>query len=990
MKARSRIFGAVVLGLFFASGATALVYEVVWSKYLALMFGSTIQAQTVVLAVFMGGLALGNRWLGGRSDVLARPLQVYGAIEIAIGIYAYAFPWLHPVADRAFVAVGGAWFEHRALLLVLKAVLSVALLLGPTVLMGGTLPLLAAWLARDDPDASRRSTRFYSVNSLGAVTGAGLAGFLLVQELGLVATLQTAAMVNGMIGLLAILVDRRMQARASLEEVGDGGVPGKPAAGPGVVLAADGGNPAGVGLVVSWRWALVLAALAGGISMGLEVLAARSLSLIFGSSLQSFAMVLVAFILGIGLGSGSVASLKLSRWRTETLLVVFLLSAAFWVGLVVFKIEWWVESYRWAKSGLARTTVGYVYYEGLSAVLSMVLLGVPAALIGSVLPVMIRAAGGVENPALGRHVGRLLTWNTLGAVGGTLLTGFVLMPAFGLRGSFGVLAGGLALGAATLAWKTGRSTGVTLAGATMALLVAMFGLGGDGWRHVMSSGVFRSKEAEVSFDVMEQRKKHIRILFYEDAPDATVSVEQGDGVGAADDIGLRINGKTDASSRSDLSTQLLVGHLPMMARPEAADVFILGLGSGVTGGAVLGHSVKSLTIAENCEPVIRAAHFFDPWNGGVLTNDRTRILVEDARTVLKLEPRAYDVIITQPSNPWMAGVGSVFSREYYELAAGRLKPGGLMVQWFHLYDMHDGIVEMVMRTFGNVFPNLEIWDTGLGDIVLLGGRQPWAADPQDYARSLTRERVRADLEKIGIRSVAGLMARQLASQQTAFAIAREGRVQSDLFPVLEYEAPRSFFLGAAATMMGRFDERTWQAELASPAKAAALRSLSPEDIRSVFGTYSSVNEDLAKLMAWRYSIAPGGGPHPGDRIARMPSLFDGPDRVIAPRLPPRATEEESTLLTAVAELRNRAGAHAQALQTMETILQARIANPDWSHWNQAAMVVKARLREGELEQARRWAETASRFSPNDREIQYVSRVLKRRIDSQPDAQPQAR
>ena len=186
----------------------------------------------------------------------------------------------------------------------------------------------------------------------------------------------------------------------------------------------------------------------------------------------------------------------------------------------------------------------------------------------------------------------------------------------------------------------------------------------------------------------------------------------------------------------------------MAARPEAKDVFILGLGSGITGGAILGHPVEHLTIAENCEPVIRAAKYSERWNRGVLTNQVTKLCTEDARTVLKLSPQTYDIIITQPSNPWMAGVGSVFSREYYRLTgASRLKEGGIMAQWFHVYDMHDGIVNLVLRTFGSVFPYTEIWDSGSGDLVLLGSMKPWKSDPSVFGKLFERTAPKQDFEK---------------------------------------------------------------------------------------------------------------------------------------------------------------------------------------------------------------------------------------------------
>lgn len=194
--------------LFFCSGATALIYEVVWSKYLSLIFGSTVQAQTVVLAVFMGGLALGNWLFGRRADLLTKPLAFYGWIEIALGLYAIAFHALYILADGIFIRVGTGVLEQRAFLLLIKGGLSVVLLLGPTVLMGGTLPLLAGWLQRRKGEAAQSSARFYAINTLGAVVGAGLAGFVLVRQFGVQKTLFITAGANILIGIIAIVIAR--------------------------------------------------------------------------------------------------------------------------------------------------------------------------------------------------------------------------------------------------------------------------------------------------------------------------------------------------------------------------------------------------------------------------------------------------------------------------------------------------------------------------------------------------------------------------------------------------------------------------------------------------------------------------------------------------------------------------------------------------------------------------------------------------------------
>ena len=199
----------VILLLFFCSGATALIYEVIWSKYLALLLGSTIQAQTVVLAVFMGGLALGNKLFGRQADRTQKPLVIYGLIEIAIGIYAFLYSGIYKMADGFFVSAGSKLLDHSGWLLLLKGILGAALLLGPTILMGGTLPILAAWLQKNTTDAGRRSARFYSTNSFGAVCGAGLAGFFLVEQFGMPMTMKMTAIVNVLIGLIAIWMGRK-------------------------------------------------------------------------------------------------------------------------------------------------------------------------------------------------------------------------------------------------------------------------------------------------------------------------------------------------------------------------------------------------------------------------------------------------------------------------------------------------------------------------------------------------------------------------------------------------------------------------------------------------------------------------------------------------------------------------------------------------------------------------------------------------------------
>jgi len=849
----------IVLLLFFCSGATALVYEVLWSKHLGLLLGSTVQAQTVVLATFMGGLALGNRIFGRRADAADRPLALYGRLEIAIGLYAFCFHWLYLAADQVFVRVGAPLLPHPAALLALKAALSVGLLLGPTILMGGTLPLIAAWLNRRGGDAGRLSARFYSVNSLGAVAGAWVAGFVLVQAMGMTASLQLTALFNVAVGFAAIgLAKKEADATGGSPALGSS----LPEAGPTLVehhgpngqmdqrhlppLAA----PAEDKNIALAQYAVPVVALTGAISMGLEVLSARSLVLIFGASLQAFAIVLMAFILGIGLGGAVMASPRTRHWPRELTTTALLLGAAAWVGLLVAGIEHWVEAYRWLKTGLARTATGHAFHQVIAALVSLVVLGVPAGMLGAVLPLWLRELPR-SGPELGRGVGRLLTWNTLGAVAGTLVTGFILMPQLGLRGAFLGLATGLCGAAWLLGWRF-RRPAVEIWAGTLAVLLLLAGAFGQGtWRHLMSSGVFRLRETELNRDFLSHRQRHIEIHFHEDAADASVTVEQGDGIAASDQFTLRVNGKPDASSRGDMGTQYLLAHLPLLARPHSEDVFVLGFGSGVTAGALLGHPLKQIVVAENCAPVLRAGKFFEPWNRGVLTNRLARIVSEDARTLLKLDPQRYDVIISEPSNPWMAGVGGVFSREFYELCASRLKDGGVMAQWFHVYEMHDGIVALVFHTFASVFPHLELWDPGAGDLILIGSQKPWPTGPEVWRKVFERAQPRADLEAVGLLAPELVWARQFSSQATTRLFIENGPMQSDEFPVLEYEAPKAFYIGASAAEFRNFDERVRQHQLAPAGKRAALSTAPAAALREVFRAHGTVNLDASTVLSAR-------------------------------------------------------------------------------------------------------------------------------------------
>jgi predicted membrane-bound spermidine synthase len=964
----------IILLLFFCSGATSLVYEVIWSKYLALLFGSTIQAQTVVLAVFMGGLALGNKLFGMGADRSRRPLAIYGCIEVAIGLYAFSFASLYAAADSLFAFAGSRLLDHSGWLLLFKGVLSVLLLGGPTILMGGTLPVLAAWLQRNMPDAGRRSARFYSTNSLGAVCGAGLAGFFLVRRFGLPMTLKMSAIVNLAVGLIAIGIGKMQEARLSTSGT-NSGAPEAPPERP----------PDAAALL---RWGCFLVALTGAVSMSLEVLASRCLCLIFGASLQVFAIVLMAFILGIGLGSAVVASPRWQHGVKAGAVVVLLLIPAVLIGLVILNIENVVQAYRFAQNGLNRTLTGYCYHQIITAGISICFLGLPAAALGSVLPLWFRVVSATSDP-LGSRVGRLLTWNTLGAVGGVLLTGFVLMPKIGLRGSFNTMALVLAVAAIITALATRRWI-ATVAGVVVGVFLAQAAMKSDAnWRYVLSSGIFRLPDEALTPAAMLEWRKTTQLVFYEDAADATVSVtsEENDLLGSKDFV-LRINGKPDASAFGDLPTQLSLAELPLIVRPDSKDVFCFGMGSGITAESTLGYPIEHLTIAENCEPVLRAVKLFAPWNHGVFTNSRVRIYREDARTVLKLSGQKYDVIISEPSNPWMTSVGGVFNLEFYQLAARRLKPGGIMMQWFHVYEMDDATLDLVLRTFGTAFPSMEIWDIGDQDVVLLGSNQPWESSPAVYQRAFELAGPHRDLTTLGLLTPNVVLARQFASQQTAFAIAGPGPVQSDHTPILEYDAPRAFYMYhhlEGVQRLKNFDERTWQVDIAPVAKNKVLAGLDKANLDTIFCQVApSINSELETYL----QMQAGRLNNPNSALVGMPCIFRGTNSSLLPMFAAAVTNGVGRqLLLTEAALRNNPTNQPLAVEAIKNILDKTQAykpqTAGWSAAYYADLAVKVSLRLGNIAEAKAILLRGLQLEPDSEQLAYLSRILVREGILQP-------
>jgi spermidine synthase len=414
-------------------------------------------------------------------------------------------------------------------------------------------------------------------------------------------------------------------------------------------------------------------------------------------------------------------------------------------------------------------------------------------LIGATFPCAV-AVVARDLTRVGEDVGEIYSANTLGAIAGAVVAGFIVVPALGVHGALAAAAAAnLVLAALLLSSTAGRPRLVPWIAAAVALIAAVGVLRLPPWdQALMSSGpavYARSYLGRTSggFSASLQRQ---RVLFYRDGVSGTVSVHR-----MGDNTSLRVNGKTDASTGRDMPTQLLLGHLPLLVRPEARDVLIIGLGSGVTAAAVARHAVTRIDVVEIEPAVIEAGRFFADANGNVLKDPRVRVVIGDGRNFLLTTPQRYDVIISEPSNPWIAGLASLFSREFFALAMTRLKPGGLMVQWVQTYGLRPEDFRMIARTFRAVFPAVSVWNPIEADVLLLGGAEPPSMDVSSWARRYGDEPgLRADLQRLGVRHGAGVAGFLALGEEDTARLTEGTAVNTDDRLPLEFSAPRSLYL----------------------------------------------------------------------------------------------------------------------------------------------------------------------------------------------------
>jgi spermidine synthase len=757
----------------------------------------------------MAGLAMGSAYLGAWGEGRPQPLALYARIELFVAATgAFSLVGLTLVRSlyvAAYPVAGGS----QPLLLTLRFVGAALVLFLPTFLMGGTLPILIAAVTRNSTELSGRISQLYWVNTLGAVAGTLICGFFLLPTLGLRLTIACAVMLNIIAGVVALRIAQPGQAQGYA-------IPRTEAAPSKASFIGRDPQPD------TFRFLLFLFAVVGCTAFAYEIAWTRLLSISIGSSTYAFTLMLATFLVGAVIGSAiyqhffadsSRVSIATLSWTQLGIGIGTLAS------LVLFH---WIPA---VVPPLLRATdqsfTGVVLAQSVACVLSLL----PVALIfGFNFPLVVVLLDRSAEASAGRAktVGQAYAANTIGAIVGSMACGFWLVPRVGsFRIIVAAAAANLLLALAVDLRQKRRMLLLVLDGACLLLAVGIAFSPFFYNRSLLSlSAVLYGNAYEGKLSLGEIART-MDLVYSSEGVNASITV-----VRTENNVALRINGKVDAST-DDASTQLLLGHLGAAFHPSPRKVLIIGFGGGMTASAVSRYpDVEKIDCVEIEPAVIRAAPYLQSLGRDVLKDPRLHIIYDDARNFLLTTREKYDLIISEPSNPWIAGIATLFTDEYYAAARQRLAPGGMLVQWVQEYSTAPDDVRMIVHTLEPHFPEVTLWRAGETDLLLLGRTDPTPFNFRRLASFWSNDALRADFDSLSVHQPEGLGAYFLLDDSVVRKLAEGAPVNTDDRTLLEYHAPRSLLAPADADkeMIAEYREGPIPANLDSSAKAVALQA----------------------------------------------------------------------------------------------------------------------------------------------------------------------
>jgi spermidine synthase len=708
---------AKVAALLCGSGMCALIYQVTWLRELRLVFGSSTPASACVLAVFMGGLGLGGAILGRYADRHPRPLAFYSNLESLIAVSAGLSPFLIWTVRTIYIGLGGSMVLGMSTAVIVRLALSCIVLGIPTFLMGGTLPA-AGRAVETAQDANRRNMAvLYGLNTLGAVLGASFATFYMLEIFGTRNTVWLAALLNMLVAVFARKMARGLSSDTPLPAMESKPEADARVAKPSAFAQTESGP------FVPSLYVLAAAGIVGFAFLLMELVWYRMLGPLLGGSTYTFGLILAVALLGIGLGGAAYAPLA---HRGRARLSGFALTVgleAVCVGIPLALGD------RVAVLSDALRDLGslgfYGYVTGWFIVTALVIL--PAAVVsGFQFPMLIALLGeGKHN--VGKQIGLAYAWNTAGAIIGSLAGGFGLLPMLTAPGTWRavvLMLAALGAVAAVLSIQSERKPFRTLLPLGAAALAVLLALLPDGptvaWRHT-GIGAGRST-LQLSDRTVLRNSMHFtrrNIVWEADGLESSVALlaEQG--------YAFVVNGKIDGNAITDISTQVMLGMLSAILHPDPRRAMVIGLGTGSSAGW-LGEidSMERVDVVELEPAILEVARRCTPVNANVLTNPKVRVIIGDGREVLLTAPEHYDLIVSEPSNPYRAGIASLYTKEFFQAVAQRLRQRGIFTQWVQAYEIDASTVRTIYATLASVFSFVETWQANTSDMLLLCSQTP--------------------------------------------------------------------------------------------------------------------------------------------------------------------------------------------------------------------------------------------------------------------------
>ncbi|MCP4675744.1 MAG: tetratricopeptide repeat protein [Deltaproteobacteria bacterium] len=746
-----------VVAAVLVSGAAGLAYEVVWSRMLVIPLGNSTDANALVLAAFMLGIAVGARLLGGLADRVQSPLKLYAALELLLGIFGIAMPFFIGAVGSAEVLRGS--YADSPMTAIGRLTVAGLLVAIPSVAMGATLPVIIRAISVEVRDVRRRVGLVYGVNTLGAACGASLAGFVAIPTIGLALTSIGFACLSIGAAVIAIVVNMRVD-------------------------SAKSSAPSEASDVLSSRriatCALVGAAVSGFIMLAAEVLWARILTFVFGHDTYAFAVLLAVVLLGLGVG-GFVHKKLAGRNPVIVLgLLVSLTSMAlldsFWMaGALVVEVG--RDPFGLGAMGDLSSSLRLEFYREI--LFAPILVFIPSVLAGTAFPAACALYTGSVARA-GSRVGTVTLVNGIASALGALLTSFALVALIGIQGAFFALA---ALGSVASivilylggGFKEPRRIVILVAPIMATILVAI----------VMPSSLPRAMLQEAVGE------RHQRILHYEEGRTGTVSVTENTINGEKQ---LFMNAVNEVTTRlvHDQSFKLL-GHLGPLLHPKPKNGLMICLGAGLSAGAALVHPLAKLDVVELSSTVPNATKLWKKENNNVLEDSRFKLHVADGRHFLAGTDEHYDVVMVDSTHPKAVDSWILYTKEFYELVRERLEDDGIAVQWVPLHGLSEQEFKVIVRTFLHVFPEMTLWvNVGFevygqaAYVKMVGTKEPLLIDYREFAMRLKEPRIERDLKPFGMAKPEELLDSFLAGPLAVNTWTQGLPIQTDIHPIVPY------------------------------------------------------------------------------------------------------------------------------------------------------------------------------------------------------------